>query len=390
MLSRRLPADMSPSPFYTRQQSLKAGGDVLDLTLSSPLHAGLRLDVSSIFQEGNAESAWLGYSPSAQGALATRQAVADYHARLQGEKVSADSIWVTASTSESYAALFKVFCDPGDSILVPVPGYPLLDALANLEHLQCHPYFLREGSQGWEIDLDSLLSLPERTRMLLVVAPHNPTGHSPSEREWRSLVAFCAEHRLVLVVDEVFGAYHLDDGPQPHWMRQSGPSVPTFWLDGLSKSVGQPQLKVGWMRCSLPETQRASITHGLEYVLDASLSVSSLSQSVCGPLLVRSTDFQFRVRERLRANRQAVLDVLGPLGHVPPVQGGWYQCVRLAGIDDEAFCLGLLEKYRVLVQPGFFFDFTQDDWLVLSLVCDESVFRTAVGLIADYYLEVNT
>lgn len=388
MLSRRLPSDLAPSPFFRKQQELRLAGSLIDLTLGSPLHAGLRIDLPTALQAVSAQDSWQGYHPAAQGSSTTRSAIAQYLAQQQGSAVDPESIWVTASTSEAYTALFKIFCDPGDSILVPLPGYPLLDALAGLEHLHCHPYFLREVASGWEIDLDSLHSLPERTRMLLVVAPHNPTGHTPSPAEWSALLTFCQEHALVLVIDEVFSAYRFNAAAHPVWVPPVPSPVPVFRLDGLSKSVGQPQLKVGWMQATLPPRRHEEITHALEYVLDAALSVSSLSSALCPPLLQQAQAFQQKLRERLYNNYRTVLELLGPWAHVPPASGGWYQCVRLPDIDDEIFSLALLEQQRVLVQPGFFFDFDQEDWIVLSLVPDEAVFRTGVERIAACYREI--
>lgn len=333
------------------------------------------------------DPAWMRYTPNPQGLLSTRQAIAAYQQVLQGIPCDPEDLWLTASTSEAYATLFKVFCDSGDSVLVPVPGYPLLDALAGLENLHTHPYFLREGAEGWEIDLDSLHSLPERTRLLLVVAPHNPTGHTPSESQWLALLAFCAEHGLVLVVDEVFGAYRLDGQGWPHWLTQAHPEVPVFWLDGLSKTAGQPQLKLGWMRCHLPRKQAPAIRHALEYVLDAQLSVSSLAQALCAPLLARVPPWQALLKRRLMENRALAQALLGKEAISRPAAGGWYQCVRLNGIDDESFCLELLERKRVLVQPGFFFDFTSDEWLVLSLLPQEPRWSEALALISQGYEE---
>lgn len=386
MLSNRLPQDLSPSPFSTQQQALLQKQTVIDLTASSPLSCGLSLDAPRALLSVGSDSQWLQYTPNPQGNEWTRRAIADYLSQLHGVEHHAKNVWLTASTSEAYSALFKVFTNPGDSILVPAPGYPLLDALAGLEGLHTHPYFIQEGDSGWEMDLQSLHSLPERTKILLLVAPHNPTGHSPSKWEWQTLLDFCAEHHLVLIVDEVFSAYVWNGSSR--FSLPSHPQVPVFRLDGLSKSVGQPQLKLGWIYAELPAQHQSMVHSALEYVLDASLSVSSIPSAMCPVLLAQSKSFQQSVQARVVQNHQCLQNALGSLAHIPLCGAGWYQALRLDDIDDESFCLALLANHGVRVQPGFFFDFDQDEWIVLSLIVEPEIFAEGVHRMAQFYREM--
>ena len=156
MLSSRLPKDLSPSPFFAELERTKAdvlsecanaGGRVgnvaelpfIDMTVSSPVKAGLPIDLDAAVDEGRESfGCW---NPDAAGWKSAREAVVEYF-RERGGNFTAGQIILTASTSEAYSVLFKTFCDPGDVILTPMPGYPLLDTLVQLEHLECAPYFL--------------------------------------------------------------------------------------------------------------------------------------------------------------------------------------------------------------------------------------------------------
>lgn len=382
-LSRRLPADMQVSDFHRRSEDLRQQGPCTDLTLSSPHKTGLHTNLDVALELISPVSA-LDSRQFAQGTLSARNAVATYASRQHAYSWDPAQVWITASTSESYATLFQAFCDPGDSILIPLPGYPLLDALAGLANLQCHPYFLHERAGEWRIDLDSLDSLPERTRILLVIAPHNPTGQSPTSAEWNALYAFCVHHQLLLVIDEVFGAYGNERGTTSARHLPVSPAIPIIWLDGLSKSVGQPQLKVGWMLCRFPESDERRMHDALEYVLDATLGVSALSAALCAPLLGQAEPFQNLVRQRLATNRNTLRSQLSPYAHVPVSDAGWYACFRIADSDDETLCLDILRECRVLLQPGFFFDFTEDGWLIASLLPPEDIFAEAMARIAAY------
>ena len=457
MLSSRLPKDLSPSPFFAELERAKAdvlaecagadgregdaaGLSFIDMTVSSPVKAGLPIDLNAAVDEGRESfGCW---NPDAAGWKSAREAVVEYY-RERGGNFDAGQIILTASTSEAYSVLFKAFCDPGDVILTPMPGYPLLDTLAQLEHLECAPYFLklrrenarklatderREGAAfRFVLDSDSLLAAPERAKILLLVSPHNPTGHCISREEWNEAVRFCEENHLILVVDEVFGDYAFSDKVSRTWQyvfnknviarndvepatsearwKQSlsnavqeiassavhsrndnsarenscdnGPKCPIFWLNGLSKTVGSPQLKLGWMAFYAPRDQFEPIRAALEFVEDAYLSVSAPAQALARPLLANSSAYEALVKERLLQNWKTLREAF-PAKYCPEVLGGWYAVVRL-GEDDEELTLRLLREKHVLVQPGFFFDFDEDGWVVVSLLAPPEQFREAVS-----------
>jgi aspartate/methionine/tyrosine aminotransferase len=410
MLSSRLPKDLSPSPFFAELERAKAdvlaecanaGGRVgnvaelpfIDMTVSSPVRAGLPIDMDVAVEEACKDfGCW---NPDAAGWKSAREAVVEYY-RERGGNFDAGQIILTASTSEAYSVLFKAFCDPGDVILTPMPGYPLLDTLAQLEHLECAPYFLKlkreKAGFRFVLDSDSLLAAPEKAKILLLVSPHNPTGHCISREEWNEAVRFCEENHLILVVDEVFGDYTFTDKVKRTWEYGSyrvgeaslqddscdnGPKCPIFWLNGLSKAVGSPQLKLGWMAFYAPREQFEPIRAALEFVEDAYLSVSAPAQALGMSLLKQSTAYEARVKERLLQNWQTLREAF-PAKYCPEVLGGWYAVIRL-GEDDEELTLRLLREKHVLVQPGFFFDFDEDGWVVVSLLQEPALFKDAVA-----------
>ncbi|MBR6449024.1 MAG: pyridoxal phosphate-dependent aminotransferase [Fibrobacter sp.] len=464
MLSSRLPKDLTPSPFFAELERAKAevlaecanaGGRVgnvaelpfIDMTVSSPVKAGLPFDLDAAVDEGRESfGCW---NPDAAGWKSAREAVAEYY-RERGGAFTAGQIILTASTSEAYSVLFKTFCDPGDVILTPMPGYPLLDTLAQLEHLECAPYFLKlkrvnarklatderregnnvilegrspdrihkkamdpiastmlqgdkKGSFRFVLDSDSLLAAPERAKILLLVSPHNPTGHCVSREEWNEAVRFCEENNLILVVDEVFADYVFSEkvcrtwqyvfgssSPENLWdagggdivnLPENGPKCPIFWLNGLSKAVGSPQLKLGWMAFYAPREKFEEIRAALEFVEDAYLSVSAPAQALARPMLEASAAYESRICERLLQNWNTLCETF-PGKYCPEVLGGWYAVLRL-GDDDEEITLRLLREKHVLVQPGFFFDFDEDGWVVISLLQEPAQFKQAIERIKE-------
>ena len=131
----------------------------------------------------------------------------------RGVRVPASHIVLTASSSESYALLFKLLCDPGESVLVPTPSYPLFEHLTRLDCVHALPY-RTEYHGTWTIDLDDLrYAIDETTRAILVVSPNNPTGQWLKREELAALVDVCAAHHLALIGDEVFADYPIDPAP---------------------------------------------------------------------------------------------------------------------------------------------------------------------------------
>ena len=397
MLSSRLPKDLSPSQFFAELERAKAeSAPFIDMTVSSPVKAGLPIDMDVAVEEARKDfGCW---NPDAAGWMSAREAVVEYY-HERGGNFDAGQIILTASTSEAYSVLFKAFCDPGDVILTPMPGYPLLDTLAQLEHLECAPYFLslkRENKKKipacagmtsgvdfrFILDTDSLLAAPEKAKILLLVSPHNPTGHCVSREEWNEAVRFCEENNLILVVDEVFGDYVFTDKVKRTWEYVgNGPKCPIFWLNGLSKTVGSPQLKLGWMAFYAPREQFEPIRAALEFVEDAYLSVSAPAQALGISLLPKAAAYESRVKERLLQNWQTLRESF-PSKYCPEVLGGWYAVVRL-GEGDEELTLRLLKEKHVLVQPGFFFDFDEDGWVVVSLLQEPAQFKEAISRIRE-------
>src|SRR5262249_26143988 len=215
------------------------------LTLSNPTRAGF--DYPGDLLEPLANSRGLTYEPRPFGLMDARHAVAsDYQRR--GASVAADRIVLTASTSEAYSLLFKLLTDAGDEVLVPRPSYPLFDHLTQLDGVIACPYDL-EYHDGWSIDIAGLeQSLSDRTRAVLLVTPNNPTGSFVSRHEFKRLSAICAEREIAVIADEVFADYQVRPGACVDAARTLDTRDGlVFSLGGLSKSVGLPQVKLGWI-----------------------------------------------------------------------------------------------------------------------------------------------
>jgi aspartate/methionine/tyrosine aminotransferase len=262
----------------------------------------------------------------------------------------------------------KLICDPGDTVLVPAPSYPLVPHLAQLEGVAIDTYPLTEAPD-FAIDLEAVdRGLAAGARAVVVVAPNNPTGTAPNPSQWRSLAQLCARHGSALVVDRVFAPYGPGGASLELPLDDDGPLV--FVLDGLSKAVGLPQFKLGWIVLRGRDSLTSRARQGLEWAADAYLSVAAPVQHAAAELLALAPRVQSAINRRLVDNRATLRRELAALPQLTlHADAGWYACVRLPShLDEEAVVGRLVELHGVLVHPGFFYDFVDGAWLVVSLL----------------------
>ena len=375
--SSRLAWDLAPNRLSRLlEEKRSAGAALLDLTESNPTAAGFVYPAERILSSLT-DPRSLRYEPAAAGLAGARAAVADYYSG----RIDADRILLTASTSEAYAFVFKLLADPGDEVLVPAPSYPLFDYLAALDSVRIVQYPLVYDS-SWRIDFESLSrSVTPRSRAIVLVNPNNPTGSFLKQSELAPLITLAREHNLALLSDEVFADY-LFNADVPVVPTLTGvEDVLTFCLSGLSKVAALPQLKLGWIVAGGPARHRRPAFERLELIADTYLSVSAPVQWAAPELLGLRGEMQRQIMARVRANRQFLASRIGPASpwRLLSAEGGWYailEAPRLYG--EEEWVLRLLAEHNVLLQPGFFFDFEREAFLVISLLTREDIFRAGV------------
>ncbi len=376
MFSRRSSRDRSPNAIHARLAL--QGSPRFDLTGSNPTTAGLAYPAEWLRVLERAQAGSLVYRPEPFGLLSAREAVA----RVTGAPAS--DIMLSASTSEAYAFLFKLLCDPGDAVLVPAPSYPLFEHLAELEAVQAVPYRLAYDG-AWHVDLDSVArAMTPRVRAVVVVSPNNPTGHYLREGERDALAAFGRP----LISDQVFSEFPL----RPNAPVGLGPSEAclTFTLDGLSKRAGSPQLKLGWTVVSGPERARREACERLELIADTFLSVGTPIQQALPELLQLCPQVTAAITARCRQN----LALLERAVQASPVtllrvEAGWCAVLRLPAVQsEEELVLGLLRDAQVLVQPGWYYDFESEPFAIVSLLSEPRVFDEGAARLVDYVSRV--
>jgi alanine-synthesizing transaminase len=365
--------DLTPNGIERRRRHAAQQPGYIDLASSNPTHQSLLFppDVLS----AAAETYWTTrrYEPDPHGALAAREAIAGYYQRrVPSYAIEPEHIFVTASTSEAYSLLFALLTEPGDNLLSPEVTYPLFEFLAAIHHVELRTYRMREEPH-WHIDQESLLyAADDRTRGVLVVSPHNPTGMVVAQP-----IKAIAALELPVIADEVFAPWAISVPHVPPFGTLH-PGLPVFHLNGISKMFGLPDLKLGWI--ALDGAAYARWGDRLELLNDTFLGANSLTQHMLPTLFAEGEPFVTHMVERVRANIDLALGrfASSELIHAQRPDGGYYLFPRIdTALDEESLVLHLL-GHGLNVHPGYFYGYERGVHLMLSGLTEPATFAEGI------------
>ena len=295
----------------------------------------------------------LGYTESTGHPLLRREIASLY------DSIEADDVLVFAGAEEAVFCLFNASIEQGDHLIVTWPGYQSLYEVARAAGAHVSLHALRE-EDGWSLDVDRVLrSFRPETRMVVVNAPHNPTGMLPSVEVWRRLAAACADAGIRLVADEVY-RFLEHDGAET---LPAGADLDdrAISIGVMSKSFALPGLRIGWLA-----TRDRSVLDRCARLKDYTTICSSAPSEVLAIIGLRARE---RVLARSREIVGANLPILDEFfarhadafSWVRP-RGGSIAFPRLvpggaAGSSAERLAAALVEKTGVLILPSSTFGF---------------------------------
>ncbi|EJP17815.1 aminotransferase, class I/II [Leptospira interrogans str. FPW2026] len=353
-----------------------------DLTLSNPTQADFQYPTEAI-RHSFATSDLITYHPNPQGNLETRKKIQEYYAS-KGLDIDPDDLFLTSSSSEAYSFLFKLFCDPGDSILIPAPGYPLFEFLSVMEGIRTVSYFTKKEN-GWKLtnsDLDP--KDLEKCKLILSVSPNNPTGSVLNQSDFYSIKNTLKYYNLPIIIDEVFSDYIYGT---ESYNTLIDPDIPVVNVNGLSKMLGLPGMKLSWILLSGPKVWKQKSKEYLELISDTYLSVNTPVQNILADLFQWKNFIQSQINKRIQRNLSFLRENLSHDGVSKKIQcdfpnAGWY-CVLESEefFPEEKYALRLLKEKKIYVHPGEIFGFPEEKNLgriVLSLLTPTETFELGV------------
>lgn len=279
------------------------------------------------------------------------------HPTLEGQlsdryNIGREHILCTTGATMAVGYVYEALCQPGDHILVERPGFDIFSHTATRKAITVN-YFMRKAP-SFEIDIDDVLArLTDKTRLVVLTDPHNPSG-APTPRPLLSqLCVALAARNIALVVDEVYRDYTevFDDGLDP----AQYPNI--IRLGSMTKNFGLNALRCGWIFAG------AAVYKALrDEVFTEDYAVSKLSHSMATEVFHRVEEFDDFRRSIMNTARPIMADWLLKMeqaGHILPGTNalGPVCFPRLMGIDDTAqFVSWLNETRHVLPVPGECFD----------------------------------
>lgn len=323
------------------------------LNIGDPVAAGFRTPEHLIEAAVKAmRDGHNGYVPSA-GIPAAREAVADDYAR-QGMAVSPDRVVLTTGTSEGIELALNALVNEGDEVLVPSPTYPLYTAV--LAKIGAQPvYYRTDPAREWLPDLDHLRSMvSERTRVLVVIDPNNPTGavYPPAVR--RALVDIANRHDLAIVADEVYGELGFD-GPVPLYGADN-PDAPIISFSSLSKAYLAPGWRTGWLVVGATPRLDGALA-AIKKLADGRLCSPVPMQYAVTAAMTGDRSHQVSFRKALAERAElttSMLNAIPGMSCVAP-RAAFYALPAVSlppGRTDEEFVLALLRSTGILCVHG--------------------------------------
>lgn len=304
------------------------------------------------------------------GSPEARRAIAMHHSSPEYQ-LSPEHVVVTNGCSGALDLALASLLDHGTTLLVPCPGFPLYQELAEAHGANVVQYRL-DPNKRWECDmthLEEIMTTNNQVRALVINNPSSPTGSVFSERHLEELLAFALRHRLPIVSDEVYGSLTFGDNkfhPMAQIAARHGRQVPILTTSGLSKQFLVPGWRVGWL--TFQDNVRGSLHQvelGAHRLSQLQHGVSHLAQAAIPTLLSASTPGLAAWKESFRSTleRQGML-LCSSLNdayclRVAPPQGAMYAIVhirfdRLNSTihNDMDFAMKLVEEENVFVLPG--------------------------------------
>jgi len=321
--------------------------------------------------------------PPGHGTPELVAAVIEHQRACYGLELEPAQVVVTTGATEAIAGAMLGLVDPGDEVVVLEPYYDSYVAMIQIAGGVRRPVTLR--APDFRLDLDSMAAaIGERTRLILLNTPHNPTGTVLTRAELEGVARLAIEHDLVVVTDEVYEHLVFDGREHVPIATVPGMAERTLSISSSGKTFSLTGWKIGW--ATGPAELVAAVEGAKNWLSFAS---GAPLQPAIAHALTHELGFPRALRADLQGKRDLLCEGLGKLDVDVRVPEGTYFVTtdvrRLGWPDGRAFCLALPERAGVVAIPsqGFYDDKEEGRHLVRWAFCKtEDVIREGLARLA--------
>ena len=311
-----------------------------------------------------------------------KQAVCDYYERRFGVSgITPSMVQSCNGTQEGVGHLGLALLDPGDTILVPDPCYPVFEAGAKIADakLEYYPLVAEHNYLPYVAGIDP--EVADRAKYMIVSLPANPVGSVGTPEVYEEIIAFAREHDLLIVHDNAYSDIVFDGEPGGSFLQYPGALEVAVEFFSLSKSFNVTGARIGFLVgredvVSAFAKLRGQIDFGMFFPIQKA-AIACLN----GP-----RDEVEAQRLKYQERRDALCDGLEGLGwERPNAHGSMFVWAKLPGgrTDSMAFCEELMEKAGVVVTPGASFGPSGEGHVRMALVLPPDQIALAVEAIRE-------
>ena len=356
------------------------GKDIISLAIGSPDMPPSKQTIDKLCEVAAQPNAH-GYQPT-MGTPELREAMAAFYQRWYGVELDAKSeVLPLIGSKEGILHVTLAFCNPGDQVLVPNPGYPTYTSLSKILGTQIVNYNLREDN-GWQPDFDELEQMDlSRVKLMWTNYPNMPTGGRARRETYERLVAFAKKHDIVVVNDNPYSFILSEE--RLSLMQVPGAKDCCIEFNSMSKSHNMP----GW-RVGMCVTNATFISWILKIKSNIDSGTFRGIQLAAAEALTGNSEEWHREANinTYRRRRDVAEQIMTTLGCTfDPSQVGMFLWGRIPGsiANVEDLTERLLHEARVFITPGFIFGSNGQRYIRISLCAKEEKIQQALERIKE-------
>jgi aspartate aminotransferase len=325
------------------------------------------------------QEGWTHYGPSA-GLPDVRDAIAAEVSHRRGIQVDRDNVVITPGAKPIMFYTMLDLVEKGDEVIYPDPGFPIYESLIKFLDATPVPVRLHEEND-FRLDIDELLAkVSDRTRLLVINSPHNPTGSVLTASDLKAIAKVCVDRNIPVLADEIYSRIIYDGTHHSIW-SEPGMDELTIILDGMSKTYAMTGWRLGYGVMPKPMATRVAQLMTNSNSCTASFSQIALKEALTGnQVSVDKMVSTFKTRRELVV--QLLNEIPGVSCRMPA--GAFYAFANVKSLGRNAKDIAdeLLQVHKVATLGGTAFGEAGEGYLRLSYAASEANLREGIARIA--------